>query len=89
MHKLVLILIAFIAAVTFIRAFDKEEANLSASDISVQQGSTATQGPVIMQPSVAGQPPAAVEAPPVQQGPTAQQAPTVSAQIATNSVSDL
>jgi hypothetical protein len=38
MRKLVLILIAFIAAATFIRAFDKEGANLSASDIPVEQG---------------------------------------------------
>jgi hypothetical protein len=42
MRKLVLILIAFIAVATFIRAFDKGAANLSASDISVQQASKQT-----------------------------------------------
>ena len=45
MRKLVLILIAFIAAATFIRAFDKGGANLSASDISAQQVSTAMPSP--------------------------------------------
>jgi hypothetical protein len=54
MRKLVLILIAFIAAATFIRAFDKGGANLSASDISAQQGSPAVQASTQV-PPVSGQ----------------------------------